>query len=285
MNARPPDGSDEPEAVDQVMLAVLSNRGRDATVLSQDQERLLDDWVAGRLAADDTERAAALVRRNTLAAERVLERRLQAAASESPPIPQQLSAQILKANAPPKTSATGAWWRSLGRWQWTGIAGAAALASILVVAGMPVLQQMMSGGGPVQVAMVTIGDRSPLFEASDIRMRGTGAPPPGPQPEQRFRDVEMPARLLKDLLAAAPSPSATVTREIDAYLPASADASGRPVRIVVDAALKNKLADRDDPGRMPVRIYDLKDARAADIRRLIGTLPDSGRAYLLTVKP
>ena len=25
MNARPPDGSDEPEAVDQVMLAVLSN--------------------------------------------------------------------------------------------------------------------------------------------------------------------------------------------------------------------------------------------------------------------
>ena len=90
MNARPPDGSDEPEAVDQVMLAVLSNRGRDATVLSADQERLLDDWVAGRLAPDDAERAAALVRQNALAAERVLERRLQAAASESPPVPQQL---------------------------------------------------------------------------------------------------------------------------------------------------------------------------------------------------
>ena len=87
MNARPPDGSDEPEAVDQVMLAVLSNRGRDATALSAEQERLVDDWVAGRLAPDDAERAATLVRQNALAAERVLERRLQAAASESPPVP------------------------------------------------------------------------------------------------------------------------------------------------------------------------------------------------------
>ena len=107
MNARPPDGSDEPEAVDQVMLAVLSNRGRDATVLSAEQERLVDDWMAGRLAPDDAERAAALVRQNALAAERVLERRLQAAASESPPVPQQLTAQILKASAPPKASAAG----------------------------------------------------------------------------------------------------------------------------------------------------------------------------------
>ena len=75
MNARPPDGSDEPEAVDQVMLAVLSNRGRDATALSAEQERLVDDWVAGRLAPDDAERAAALVRKNTLAAKPPLERR------------------------------------------------------------------------------------------------------------------------------------------------------------------------------------------------------------------
>ena len=284
MNARPPDGSDEREAVDQVMLAVLSNRGRDATVLSADQERLLDDWVAGRLAPGDAERAEALVRQNTRAAERVLERRLQRAASQGPPVPQHLTAQILRASAPPKASTIGTWWRSLGRWQWTGIAGAAALASILVVAGLPVLQQMMSGGGALQVAMVTINDRSPLFEASDIRMRGTTTPP-GPQPEQRFRDVEVPSRLLKDVVATAPSPSAEVTREIRAYLPASADASGRSVRLVVDAALKSKLADSDDLGRMTVRIYDLKDARTADIRSLLGPLPESGRAYLLTVKP
>src|SRR4029453_13785149 len=101
MNARPPDGSDEPEAVDPVLLAVVSNRGRDATLLSADQERLLDDWVTGGLTPDDAERAAALVRQNTLAAEPVLERRLQAAARESPPVPEQLTAQILKASAPP----------------------------------------------------------------------------------------------------------------------------------------------------------------------------------------
>lgn len=282
MNARPPDGSDEPEAADQVMLAVLSNRGRDTTLLSADQERLLDDWVAGRLAPDDAERAAALVRQNALAAERVLERRLQAAASESPPVPQQLTAQILRASALPKASALGAWWRSLGRWQWASIAGAAALASILVVAGMPVLQQMMSGGGPLQVAMVTINDRSPLFEASDLRMRGAGTP--GPPAEPRFRDIEVPASVLKSVLSAAATPSAAA-REIEPYLPAAGDANGQPVRVVVDAALREKVDDLQAGDRVAVRLYDLGDPRAADIRAAIGSLPERGRAYLLTVKP
>jgi hypothetical protein len=281
MNARPSDGSDEPEAVDQVMLAVLSNRGRDATVLSAEQERLLDDWVAGRLTADDSERAAALVRQNTLAAERVLERRLQAAASESPPVPQQLTAQILKASTPPKASALGAWWRSLGRWQWTSIAGAAALASILMVAGMPVLQQMMSGG-PLQVAMVTIKDRGPLFEASDLRMRGTT--PPGPATGERFRDVEMPTALLKDLVATTGQPKSATAREIERYVLGTGETADRPIRVIVDSSLRQRIdaADRD---RMPVRVYDLNDPRSADIRRLVGLPSANERAYLLTVRP
>jgi hypothetical protein len=283
MNARPPDGSDEPEAVDQVMLAVLSNRGRDATLLSADQERLLDDWVADRLAPNDAERAAALVRQNTLAAERVLERRLQAAASESPSVPQQLTAAILKANAPPKASAMGAWWRSLGRWQWTSIAGAAALASILVVAGMPVLQQMMSGGGPLQVAMVTINDRGPLFEASDLRMRGT-TPPPGPVTGERFRDVEMPTTLLKNLVATTGQPKSATSREIERYVLGTGETTDRPVRVIVDSSLKQRIdtADRD---RMLVRVYDLNDPRSADVRNLVGLPPGNERAFLLTVRP
>lgn len=283
MNARPPDGSDEPEAVDQVMLAVLSNRGRDATVLSADQERLLDDWVAGRLASDDAERAAALVRQNTLAAERVLERRLQAAASESPTVPLQLTARILEAGAPPKASAMGAWWRSLGRWQWTGIAGAAALASVLVVAGMPVLQQMMSGDGPLQVAMVTINDRSPLFEASDLRMRGT-TPPPGPATGERFRDVEMPTALLEELVATTGQPKSATSSEVERHVLGPGEAAGRPIRVIVDSSLKQRVdtADRD---RMLVRVYDLNDPRSADVRRLVGLPPGSGRAYLVTVRP
>jgi hypothetical protein len=283
MNARPPDGSDEPEAVDQVMLAVLSNRGRDATVLSQDQERLVDDWVAGRLAPTDADRAASLVRRNTLAAERVLDRRLQAAASESPPIPQQLTAQILKASAPPKASATGAWWRSLGRWQWTRIAGAAALASILVIAGIPMLQHMMSGGGPLQVAMVTINDRGPLFEASDLRMRGT-TPPPGPATGERFRDVDMPTALLKDLVATAGQRKSATAREIERQVLGTGETDDRPIRVIVDSSLKQRI-DTNDRDRMLVRVYDLGDPRSADVRNLVGLPPANERAFLLTVRP
>src|SRR4030095_13896133 len=283
MNARPPDGSDEPEAVDQVMLAVLSNRGRNATVLSAEQEHLLDDWLAGRRAADDAKRAAALVRQNTLAAERVLERRLQAAASESPPVPQQLTAQILKASAPPKASALGAWWRSLGRWQWTSIAGAAALASILVVAGMPVLQQMMSGGGPLQVAMVTINDRGSLFEASDLRMRGT-TPAPGPVTGERFRDVEMPTGLLKELVAAIGQPKSSASRQIERYVLGTGETTDQPIPVIVDSSLKQRI-DTTDRDRMLVRVYALGDSRSPDLHSLVGLSPGSERAFLLTVRP
>jgi len=283
MNARPPDGSDEPEAVDPVMLAVLSNRGRDATGLSHDQVRLVDDWVAGRLVADDAERAAVLVRQNTLAAERVLERRLQAAASQSPPVPQQLTARILVASAPSKVSAIGAWWRSLGRRQWAGIAGAAALASIVVVAGMPVLQRMLSGFSPLQVAMVTIENRNPLFEASDLRMRGTPAPP-GPVVGERFRDIEVPTALLKDLVAVTGPPRSAAPKEIERYVLGTGESADRPVRLIVDAALRQSIdtADRD---RMLVRVYDLNDPRSTDIRALVGLPPGNERAYFITVRP
>src|SRR6266851_235581 len=111
MSEHPPDGSDGPEVVDPVMLAVLSNRGREATPLSADQEGLLDDWVAGRLAPEQAERAAALAKQNTLAAERVLERRLLEAARQSPPVPRDLTTRILKASPPPKAAPSGGWWR------------------------------------------------------------------------------------------------------------------------------------------------------------------------------
>lgn len=281
MNARPPDGSDEPGAVDQVMLAVLSNRGRDATMLSPDQERLLDEWVADRLTPDDVERAAALVRQNTLAAERVLERRLQSAARKSPPVPQHLSARILEASAPSTTSAPMAWWRSLRRWQWTGIAGAAALASILVVVGMPMLQQILSGGGPLQVAMVTIDDRSALFEPSDLRMRGTTPPP---VVGERFRDVEMPVGLLKDLVATTGAAKSATSSEVERYVLGAGQTVDHPIQVIVDSSLKQRL-DTTDRDRLLVRIYDLNDPRSANVKSLVGLPPGNRRAFLLTVRP
>jgi hypothetical protein len=281
MSARPPDGSDQPEAPDQVMLAVLSNAGREAIVLSSDEERLLDDWAAGRLAPEAAERAARLVKRNALAAERVLERRLLDASRHSPPMPQSLAERVLTPASPPKASAFAGWWRSLGRHQWIGIAGAAALAGIAAIAVAPMLQQTTREGAPLQVAMATFRDRTPLFEASDIRMRGTG-PPPSPA-DLRFRDVEVPTGILRNLVATAGQPA--TPREIEAYLPLGADSGKGPLRVVVDTALKDKVETSDGRERLPVRIYDLKDPRAADIRRLIDLSPGSERAYLLTVRP
>jgi hypothetical protein len=283
MSARPPDGSDQPEAPDQVMLAVLSNTRREAIVLSSDEERLLDDWAAGRLAPEAAERAAGLVKRNALAAERVLERRLLDAARHSPPVPQSLAERVLKSTHPPKTSVFGGWWRSLHRRHWIGIAGAAALAGIAAIAVAPMLQQTTREGAPLQVAMATFRDRTPLFEASDIRMRGTG-PPPSPA-DLRFRDVEVPTGILRNLVATAGQPAVAAPREIEAYLPLGADSGKGPLRVVVDTALKDKVETSDGRERLPVRIYDLKDPRAADIRRLIDLSPGSERAYLLTVRP
>ncbi|MGZ5902938.1 MAG: hypothetical protein ACXWK3_24570 [Reyranella sp.] len=282
MSAHPTDGSDEPEAVDPVMLAVLSNRGRDGTPLSADQEGLLDDWVAGRLAPEQADRAAALAKQNTLAAGCVLERRLLEAARQSPPVPQELAARVLKAGPAPRASPSGGWWRSLDRWRWQGLAGAVVLAAVVAVVGVPLWQQTMQGGGSMQVAMVTINDRNALFEPSDVRMRGPG-PQPGPVVEQRFHDVEVPTGILKGLVAAAAAPRSAASREIEPYLSMSGD--GRPAHVIVDSALKAKIDAGGDSERMLVRIYDLEDPRAADIRPLVGPLPKGRRIYLLTLKP
>ena len=280
MSAHPTEGSDGPEAADPVMSAVLSNRGRAATPLSPDEERLLDDWVAGRLAPAEAERAASLTRQNSLATERVLERRLLEAARQSPPVPQDLEARVLRASLPPKAAPSGAWWRPLGRWQWTTIAGALALVAIVAVVGVPLWQQATRGGDSMQVAMVTIADRSAV-EASDVHA-GPG-PQPGPVVEQRFHDVDVPIGILKGLLAAAAAPRSAASREIEPYLSMSGD--GRPAHVVVDFALKAKIEAGADGERMPVRIYDLEDPRAADIRPLVGELPKGRRIYLLTMKP
>jgi hypothetical protein len=62
------------------MLAALMNRGHDTALLSAEQEKLLDDWMADRLPVADVDRAEALAKNNVFAAERILENRLMAAA-------------------------------------------------------------------------------------------------------------------------------------------------------------------------------------------------------------
>jgi hypothetical protein len=60
---------------------------------------------------------------------------------------------------------------------------------------------------------------------------------------------------------------------------------GRPAHVIVDSALKAKIDASGDSERMLVRIYDLEDPRATDIRPLVGPLPKGRRIYLLTLKP
>jgi hypothetical protein len=131
--------------------------------------------------------------------------------------------------------------------------------------------------------MVTINDRGPLFEASDLRMRGT-TPPPGPVAGERFRDVEMPTSLLRDLVATTGQSKSAASGEIERHILGAGVTTDRPTRVIVDSSLRQRIdtADRD---RMPVRVYDLNDPRSADIRRLVGLPPGNERAYLLTVRP
>ncbi len=277
-----PDGSDPSEPEDQVMLAVLSNNGRNAVTLTPEEERLLDDWVAGRLPADSADRAVALTRRNALAAERVLECRLLDAAGKSPPIPQALTARILAPPLPPRTSSLATWWRSLGRRQWLGIAAVAALAGVAAIAVAPMLQQALRGDSTVQVAMVTFADRTPLFESSDIRIRGGGTPQVTPG-DQRFRDIDLPTAALRSLMGAAGPAQAAASKEIAALLPSTAAGNG-PLRFIVDDALKSRIEVSNSP-TMPLRLYDLSDPRSVDIRRLMPNPSDNVRIYLLTTKP
>jgi hypothetical protein len=101
---------------------------------------------------------------------------------------------------------------------------------------------------------------------------------------ERFRDIEMPTALLRDLVATTGQSKSAASSEIERHILGAGVTADRPVRVIVDSSLRQRIdaADRD---RMPVRVYDLNDPRSADIRRLVGLPPASERAYLLTVRP
>jgi hypothetical protein len=299
MSERPPEDSDPPELIDEAILAALSNNGRNAAALTTAEERLLDDWIAGRLSEDARKRAAALTRRNALAAERILEHRLLDSARNSPPVPQALRARVLAAAAPPNgaprasarpgihsvvvTGSRPPWWQLLRNRQWLGLGGVAVLAGLALMVVIPLLQQ--ANGPAVQVAMVMVADRTPLFESSDARVRG-GTPQPPPPADLRFRDILVPLAPLHQLVGSDATAQAAAAREIAALLPATTPpaGSGGAIRLVVDAALKQKI-ETSIGASLPVRIYDLADPRSAEIRRLMPSSADDRQTWLLTTRP
>lgn len=289
MPVGPPDALETAPDDDPVMLAVLGNGGRRGWPLSAEDERLLDDWAGGGLAADGPAAAAAatLARDNALAAERLLERRLLALAARAPappPIALPAAAAMSHGAAVPHGAAMpAAPARRPSPWRWPMLTGGLVLASMLAVASLPTLREAMRGDPPLQLALVSIADRSALFEPSDIRLRG-GERAPVPPSERRFRDIEVPAAALKSLFAEARRPSATVTRDIEALLPLGP--RREPARVLVDAALRARADAAAVDARLAVRLYDLDDPRAVDLRAALGLAPGAGpRLYLLAARP
>lgn len=281
---KPPlDGGEELKGIDQAMLSALLNSRRDTAILSSDQERLLDDWMDDRLPPADAARAADLAKNNAFAAERILEHRLLSAAGRGPPIPEALNARILKAANPPAPRTFGLRWPAFSGWQWSGLGGAMAVAAFVAIVGVQQWRGLIQQDAPIQVAMATVGDRSALFEASDVRMRGAQS---SVLASPRFRDVEIPTGLLKQLIASAAKGEADTIRPQDLlFLENSTPNNGAPMRVVVDAALAAKVNSVSGRDRTIVRVYDLQDPQTADVRSTLGALPFTGRLYFLTLKP
>lgn len=263
-----------------VMLAILGNGGHGGSPLTDPEKRLLDDWIEGRLAADAPARqaAATLARRNALAAEWLLERRLVDLAARCPEPP---GLAPLVALPSPALPGRRPWIPP--PWRWPALAGGLVLASALAVVSVPLLQETWRGDAAVQLALVTIADRGALFEPSDIRMRG-GERVAVPATERRFRDLEIPADTLQSLFPQDGQPPSSRTRDLEAAL--RIGPRHDPARILVDATLRAR-ADASPPGAsLPVRLYDLDDPRAAPLRAAVGAaLPAGRKVFLLTARP
>ena len=225
MSAHPPDGSDQPEAVDPVMLAVLSNRGRDATLLTPDQERLLDDWVAGRLAPQKPSGPPRSRNRTALPPSA-----FSSADCWRPPARARRAAGPHGADPRGEPSAKGCvHWRLV------------AFPRSLALAGVGRRGRPGGGRGGRGRAVVAAGHAGRQLDAgrhgddqrprSAVRTLGhphaRPGPAPGPVVEQRFHDVEVPISILKGLLAAAAAPRSAASREIEPYLSMSGDGRSR----------------------------------------------------------
>ena len=98
---------------DGSLMAARFNRRRQRLPLSPDQIRIVDEFVAGRLAGEAAAAAERLVRENALVAERVMERRLLQQAGSSPAPPRALTVK-----GPLRVDL-----RSNGRWRLLGCRG------------------------------------------------------------------------------------------------------------------------------------------------------------------
>jgi hypothetical protein len=297
--ASPGDMPGDLSEIDRAMLLIISHRQRDTAPLSADQERLLDTWMAGRLSAVDADRAAELAKHNLLAAERVLEHRLIAAANHAPAVPNALSARILRTAQSEKRSRPSRLfnlrWPTLTGWQWSGLSAAAATIAVVVIMYGQWDQNQMSiasrsqiqSNQSFQIAMVSLDDGR-LRRTRGSKQSATspdassGQIPPG-IPAQ---DLEVPAALLRRAIdSVMTDKSETEYSELMGYLRAKDDRlDGRSV-ILIDIALADRVPEKTtEQTSIQIRAYNLDSPLAAAIRNKIKIPQTEKHSILLTLR-
>jgi hypothetical protein len=308
---------------DGSLMAALFNRRRQWLPLSSDQIRIVDEFVAGRLAGEAAAAAERLVRENAFAAERVMERRLLQQAESSPAPPRALTESILReaeraaTRRSPVKRPLGAAWLS---WKTVGVVGVTAAAMIL--GGELLLNPVRSPTGTgheakeannnpndlassVQVAMATIANRDLLLEPSDVKLRGEagrssmGNANPRKAPETsenvvpRFYDIEVPSDLLAGWMAHARAGSQIPSAELAPLVGGlQAFKSSQNVSILFDEALRTRILET--PPGVPkqtsmtrLRVYDLRQQPSDELLKGISikTSQSIAPGYFVTLKP
>lgn len=270
------------KAVDWAFLVVLSRNQGGAVPLSEGQEALLDDWVAERLSTGDAQLAAALTKGSTLAAERVLERRLVETAQASSHVPPELCARVLASSRPiaaEKKRIPQSRLPSFVGFRWLMAGGAIAATFLVAVLGFQNWQQR-ARSEHVSIAMVTVGERLLMGDSPPVLTRGIRPPPAVEPPSGAFIDVNVSTMVLQR----------AITNEVGAQLLADLSLPNitdlRNVQILVDSMVTKKLVD-EWGGRptVPLRIYDLTDISNIELRKKIKVTMSNIRILLLTPRP
>ena len=114
-------------------------------------------------------------------------------------------------------------------------------------------------------------------------MRGAQQPSTA---DRRFRDVEVPTEIIRHLVDATNNRAqGAAVQAILPFFGATNETGGPAPNVVVDAALSPKVAAAGDRKQFTVRVYNLENARVADVRSKLEPLPPAGRTYFVTVKP
>jgi hypothetical protein len=145
-----------------------------------------------------------------------------------------------------------------------------------------------------QIAMVTLENRS--VSAEGVR-RTRGLPAAVPAEPEPFRDIDIPTDLLQRAITSASNDKGAAEHsELMNLLHAQNDTYNDQARILIDSALADNLSKKnvswtfarssrpDQRDSTEVRVYDLDDLRAANIRSKIEPPPKDGHFLFLTVR-